>query len=188
LLPKAAKGSGGNHHEALPYTELPAFMRDLRHQGTPRARALELAILTATRTSETRGARWKEFDLAARVWTIPGSRMKEGREHRVPLSGAALQLLAALPRTGDRLFEIGERALYQAVNELRPGITAHGFRSTFRTWAQEQTEFAPEIAEHCLAHITGNASEAAYKRGDAIEKRREVMATWADFCAGSRPR
>jgi integrase len=185
LMPKAKKGGDKQHHEALPYAELPAFMAQLRAvRRTPRAVALELAILTAARSEEARGATWAEFDFKARTWTIPGSRMKGGKEHKVPLSDSALTLLKAMPRKGSQLFKIGGRGMYQCVSALRPGVTVHGFRSTFSTWAQEQTDFASDIVEHCLAHITGDGSEKAYKRGDALDKRRAIMDAWANFCEG----
>ena len=168
------------HHEALPYAEIDEFM--LMLPDTLPAQALKFCILTAARTGEVHKATWSEIDLEARVWTVPAAHMKGRREHKVPLSDDALAILAALPRTGDRVFPIGERALWHVVQKQRPGFAVHGFRATFRTWAQEATNFPSELAEHCLAHIEGSASELAYKRGDAIEKRRQVMDAWAEHC------
>jgi integrase len=187
LLAKKARGESGRH-EALPYREIGKFMVEL-HDARPElaARALEFAILTGARTNEVRGATWAEIDLERRLWTIPASRMKMGKEHRVPLSDVALALLAALPKDRDLLFKIGERGMYHVAKALRPGITTHGFRSTFRDWAYETQPFPREIVEHCLAHIEGPASELAYKRGEALEKRAEVMEAWARFCAQPAP-
>jgi integrase len=180
LLAADAKGAK-SHHEALPYAEIAGFMASI--EDTPVGKALAFTILTAARSSEVRKATWQEIDLQARVWTVPAERMKARREHKVPLSGAAAAILAALPHEGELVFPVGERSLYQAVQRLRPDATLHGFRSTFRDWAYEKTDFPREIAEHCLAHIEGSGSELAYKRGDAIEKRRAVMDAWAAHCA-----
>jgi integrase len=171
-------------HEALPHTEVADFMAQL--PDTLAGKALAFTILTGARTGEALKATWSEFDLRSRLWTVPASHMKERKEHKIPVSDAALAILAGLPSNGEpasRVFPIGAAEMWRVAKKLRPEITVHGFRATFRTWAQETTDFPSETVEHCLAHITGDASERAYKRGDAIEKRREVMAAWADHCA-----
>jgi integrase len=183
VLPKERKVAKVEHHEALPYSEMGAFMAELRNDEKLSARALEFAILTATRAGEVVGATWSEFDLEARTWAIPAERMKAAREHRVPLSDAALALLRALPRTGDRVFSVSRTIVWYAVKRIRPEITVHGFRSSFRDWAGERTGFAREVVEQCLAHAAGDQTELAYRRGDALEKRRQVMDAWAKFCA-----
>ncbi len=173
-----------NHHEALPYAEIADFMLYL--PDTLAAKALAFTILTAARTGEVRKGTWSEIDLEARTWTVPAGHMKARRTHVVPLSDAALAILAALPRTGARVFPIGDREMWRVAKKLRPEIAVHGFRSTFSTWAQDTQPFPVELVEHCLAHITGDASERAYKRGDAIEKRRQVMDAWAAYCGAAR--
>jgi integrase len=181
------------HHAALPYDELPAFMDELRrHPGTA-ARALEFAILTAARSGEVFGARWEEIDLQAKVWTVPGVRMKSGRDHRVPLSSQAMGLLSALPGRTGIVFQ-SPRAGYPLAKMAMLGVlermgrsddaTPHGFRSTFRDWTGDRTAFARDLIEAALAHAIGDKTEAAYRRTDALEKRRLLMEQWADFCAG----
>jgi integrase len=181
------------HHSALKYQEVGAFMADLRNREGSAARALEFAILTAARTGEVLGAKWAEIDEAARVWVVPGNRMKSGREHRVPLSDAALQVLDGMkqnPRESDLVFpSVGKKgpmsnmAMLKLLQRMgRPEITVHGFRSTFRDWAAEETEFRNEVLEMALAHSVGDDVEAAYRRGDMFQKRRAPMDAWADFC------
>jgi integrase len=187
LLPKERKVAPIEHHEALPYGEVAAFMAQLRSDRKLSARVLEFAILTATRAGEVIGATWAEIDFERRVWVIPAERMKAGREHRIPLSEPALALLRALPRTGDKVFPVGAGALWRVAKKLRPEITVHGFRSSFRDWAGERTSFAREVVEQCLAHAAGDQTELAYRRGDALEKRRQVMDAWAKFCAQPVP-
>jgi integrase len=182
LLAADARGEQA-HHAALPYADAAGFMEELRRVDSRIARALEFTILTAARTGEIRKAAWSEFDLGARTWTVPAGHMKGRREHRVPLSDAALTLLTALPKDGAGPFPIGERGMYRVSRKLRPEIAVHGFRSTFRDWAYETQTFPREIVEHCLAHIDGSQSEKAYRRGDALAKRAEVMAAWANHCA-----
>ena len=180
------------HHAALPYAELPAFMDALRARESVSARALELTILTATRTSETIGAQWSELDLEAGVWTVPAARMKAKRDHRVPLSPRAVELLRALPRLGDFVFingggrPLSNMAMLELVRGVRPGLTVHGFRSTFSDWARDRTNYARDVIEQALAHIIKDKSEAAYRRGDALDKRRRLMAEWSRYCE-SRP-
>jgi integrase len=179
LLARPAKKVQGEHHNALPYAALPAFMAELRAKDGMPARALEFLILTAARRDEVRLAQWAEIDLAGRVWTIPGERMKIGREHRVPLSEPATTLLQALPRRGPYLFPGRGSALAQntmlhllKVQLGRAGeATVHGFRSCFVDWATEQTNFPSEVREMALAHVVGDKVEAAYRRGDLFEKR-----------------
>jgi integrase len=204
VLPKPRKVTAIVHHPALPYDQIPAFLTALRRRAGMGARALEFAILTAARSGEVRGARWSEVDLAAGVWTIPAARMKARREHRVPLSAPALQLLAALPkmegealvfpssRRGTPLSNMAMAAHVRGMNgpekiwQSRDGdaIVPHGFRSSFRDWAAEVTHYPHEMAELALAHTVGSKVEAAYRRGDMFEKRRQMMADWAAWCGG----
>jgi integrase len=175
-----------DHLAALPYEQMAAFMVELRAVDTLPARALEFLVLTAARSGEVAGATWVEID--ADVWTVPPERMKAGREHVVPLSQAALAILAELPRTGDLIFgKLVNNSMHRVLRSLRKTVTVHGFRSAFSTWAGEETEFAREVIEECLAHETGNAVERAYRRGNALAKRRVVMAAWAAYCGGETP-
>lgn len=196
LFPQRGKVAAVRHHAALPWGEMPDFMRGLRGRTGSGARALEFAILAAARSGEVRGARWGEVDLEAAVWTIPAARMKAGREHRVPLSEAALAVLRAVrvltkdPKPGDLVFPgakqgvpLSDMSLTAVLRRMGRGdLTAHGFRSTFRDWAGEATGHPSEVAEMALAHAVGNKVEAAYRRGDLFEKRRRVMADWAAYC------
>jgi integrase len=171
------------HHEALPWRELPAFMALLRSRESLSARALEFTILTAARTGETIGATWDEFDLDARVWTIPAGRMKAKVEHKVPLSDRAVAILNTLPRDGDRVFQISNMAMLEVVRGTsHKGCTVHGFRSTFRDWAGESTGFPREIIEFALAHKLPDRVEAAYRRESGVEKRRKLLQAWASYC------
>jgi integrase len=185
LLPKRSRVRRVAHHAALPYAELPAFMVELRRAEGIAARALEFAILTAARTGEVLGATWSEIDAAGRLWAIPGERMKGGREHRVPLSEPASAILAGLERKGSgRVFGMGKTAMLDLLGRLRSECTVHGFRSTFADWCTEQTSFPSEVRELALAHVVGSAVEQAYRRGDQFERRRQLMAAWASWCAG----
>jgi integrase len=196
MLPRFSKARTVQHYKALPYGEIGSFMEQLRGQDGSPAHALELLILTATRTSETLKARWREIDLEAGVWTIPPERMKAGREHRIPLSSAALSLLKSLPRVRecDYLFPgakldkpLSNMAMLALLERMGfSHITAHGFRSTFRDWAAEVTSYQQEVAEMALAHTISNKVEAAYRRGDLFEKRRGLMEAWARQCATPR--
>jgi integrase len=186
-LPSRSKFARG-HHDAVPYAEMPSFMDELRQRAGVSARALELCILTAARTGEIIGAKWSEFDLQAELWTIPAERMKSGREHRVPLSDRVIKVLSALPRGGEFVF-LGARAgtpissMLEVVRGMRgKGATVHGFRSTFRDWAAEQTSYPNELCEIALAHAVSDKTEKAYRRGDMMEKRRRLMADWAAYC------
>lgn len=192
LLPARRKVVSVKHLPALPYAELPSFMGRLRELRGIEGGALEFAILTAARSGEVIHARWSEIDLTARMWTISPGRMKRHREHRVPLSSRAVEILENLPRDGGEYVFIGRRAgkplfegaLLKVVERLgRSEVTVHGFRSTFRDWASEQTAYSSEMCEMALAHAVSNKVEAAYRRGDMLEKRRRLMADWAAYCA-----
>ncbi len=193
VLPTKTKVRRIKHHAALPYGELPAFMAALRSQPGFAARALEFAILTGARTNEALGATWSEIDLVAGTWVVPAERMKAHREHRVPLSDAAVELLAGLLREGDYLFPgakagqpLSNMALLMTLRRMGRGcLTAHGFRSTFRDWAAETTAHPGDVVEMALAHTIGSQVEAAYRRGDLFEKRRRLMQEWAAFCGTS---
>jgi integrase len=192
LLPKKSKISRVAHHAALPYPELPEFMAELRQQDGVSSRALEFAILTAARTGEVIGARWSEIDLEARLWTVPASRMKAGKEHRVPLSDAALAILkdmhairqaAAFVFPGVRAGRtLSNMSLIAVLRRMGRAMTAHGFRSSFRDWAAERTGFPAEVAEMALAHVVGDKVEAAYRRGAMLDKRRQLAEAWARYC------
>ena len=199
LLPKKTKIRRIQHHAALPYAELPGFMIELRRQQGVAACALEYLILTAGRTSEVIGARWPEINFGERLWTIPAERMKGSRAHRVPLSGPALAVLERMASVRQNQFVFGgERravdgdvagrpisnmAMLMLLRRMgRVDLTAHGFRSTFRDWAAERTTFSAEVAEMALAHAVADKVEAAYRRGDLFEKRRELAEEWGRFC------
>ncbi len=197
LLPQRSKVQRVEHHAALAYDEIGAFMAELRQQQSVAARALEFAILTAARTGEVIGARWDEINTTERLWTVPAERMKADREHRVPLSDAAMAIIEqmAAGRSGEVVFPGGKvgrplsnMALLMllrrmAGEEKRWGdLTAHGFRSSFRDWAAERTNFPAEVAEMALAHSVSDKVEAAYRRGDLFQKRRQLAEAWAAFC------
>jgi integrase len=189
LLAAPTKINEKRHHAAMPYNELPAFLSDLRQHEGVGARALEFAILTAARLGEVVGAQRSEIDLAAKVWTIPANRMKGGKEHRVPLSSAAIALQKALPtESGNPNLFIGARGdrTSQAAVTVLPkrlgyDVTVHGFRSTFADWCHERTGANGMIVEMCLAHTVGSDVERSYRRTDLFEKRRKLMADWAAF-------
>ncbi len=189
LLPATGKIAKVEHRKALPYREVPRLMAELRKNSSTSARALMFTILTGARTSETREATHDEIDRKAKVWIVPASRMKAGREHRVPLTDEALALIQSDPSDSSYLFPspygyaLSSMAMLQLLRGLRDdGVTVHGFRSSFRDWAAEQTDFPREVVEACLAHAMGDAAELAYKRTDFLERRREVMEAWAAFC------
>jgi integrase len=192
LLPDRAKVAKVEHLPALPYADLPDFLAALRQRDGIPARALEFTILTAARPGEVLLADWSEIDFAARLWAVPGTRMKAGRDHRVPLSDAALALLAALPEphsgpvfAGRPGKPIGRNALMKELRRMDRGdLSVHGFRSVFRDWAAEATEFPGEVCEAALAHAIGDKTEAAYRRGDLLERRRLLMAAWAAYGSG----
>lgn len=192
LLPKPTKVQKVEHHAALPYREIGAFMADLRQRQGMSVLALEFSILTCARTSETIGATWAEIDLANRVWIVPATRMKAEKEHRVPLVDRAIEILQELqPLGGTYVFPgpkpekpLSNMGMLQLLKRMeRPDLTVHGFRSTFRDWAAEQTNFPSELAEMALAHTVSNRVEAAYRRGDMFEKRRKLAEAWAKYCA-----
>lgn len=190
LLPPRKKGPK-RHHPAMPFGDVPGFMERLRALPALSARALELTILTAARTSEVLQAHWSEFDLERGIWTVSADRMKAGREHRVPLSPAALALLQQRQAEDGFMFpgNVEGKPLSNMSMEMclrRMGMshyTVHGFRSSFRDWVGEETSFPREVAEQALAHVVGSAVERAYRRGDSFEKRRSLMGAWADHCS-----
>lgn len=194
MLPKQPKLTRG-HHAALAYAEMPRFMSDLRGRHAMAARALEFTILTASRTSETLAARWAEIDLDERVWVVPPERMKAGREHRVPLEESALDLLRILklPRLkpSDLVFpglkrglSLSTGAMERVLDRMDVDVTVHGFRSSFSDWAHEQTQTPDMIIEMCLAHVVGSETSRAYRRGDAFNRRRDLMRLWDRYLAG----
>jgi integrase len=187
-LAKRNKARTVRHLPALPYAEMGAFMAALRTVNSIPARALELTILCATRTNETLGARWDEVDVDARLWIIPAARTKRDREHRVPLSDAAMHVFEAMAaiRQDARIFLIGRDGMRRCLQDIRPGVTPHGFRSTFRSWAGGWTTHPRDVCERALGHSIGSAVEQAYQRDALIAKRRVLMADWADFCASDR--
>jgi integrase len=189
LLPRKNR-SKVDHHAALAYDELPATWQKLTRLRSASARAMQFLILTAARSGEARGATWNEFDLGKGIWTVPGDRMKAGREHRVPLSPQATEIIKMMQQTqvSDYVFPGGKEdrpltdmAMSMCLRDVAHGVTVHGFRSTFRDWVGEETEFPREVAEAALAHNVGDATERAYRRGDALERRRTLMEAWADF-------
>lgn len=189
LLTKPVKLSRG-HHPALPYADLPKFMAELRSREGVSLRALEFTILTAAREGMTLGASWEEIDLQARLWTVPATRMKTGKEHRIPLGDRAVEILSGVDGLSDRwLFPgpvsgrpLSNMGMDMALRRLRTNATVHGFRSTFRDWAGDCTDFSREVAEAALAHAVGNQVELAYRRGDALQKRKAMMEGWDQFC------
>lgn len=182
-----------NHYAALEFKHMQGFMADLRKRDGFGARALEFTILTAARSGEVRGATWREIDFEERLWIVPSSRMKAKKEHRVPLSDAAMAILFAMPREEDKPDNIifannkggalSDMSLTAVLKRMKVDVTAHGFRSTFRDWAAERTSHSPEAIEMALAHTIRNQVEAAYRRGDLLEKRRQLMDDWDSFCS-----
>ena len=203
ILPARSKLRKVIHYPALPFSEMPAFVAELRQQQGMAARALQFVIFTVGRSNEILGARWREIDESAKVWAVPSERMKAGRAHRVPLSDPALAILESArplavmrdgrPDPDAPLFPGERRALPLSSTAMRAllrrmkreSVTVHGMRSAFRDWVSEATAFQGELAEGALAHLTGDAAERAYRRGDALDRRRELMAAWARFCDGS---
>lgn len=200
LLATISRSSRTRNHPSLPWQRIAAFMAALGAREGISARAVEFCILTACRSGEVRGARWAEFDLAGKVWTIPAERMKARREHQVPLSDAALALLESMPKDGEIVFAgikgqpLSDMSLTAVIRRMNgddkpvwvdangDGVTVHGFRSTFRMWAAETTNYPREVAEHALAHQLPDAVERAYQRGSQFTKRAALMADWAAFC------
>ncbi|UNK78336.1 integrase arm-type DNA-binding domain-containing protein [Sphingopyxis granuli] len=193
ILPARSRLTRG-HHKAMPYDAIPVFLTQLRERDAMAALALEFVILTAARTNEALGATWGEVDLEKAIWTIPAARMKAGKEHRVPLSPRAIEILEAVkPLQKANLFPTDKRgslstmAMTMLLRRMKQDCTVHGFRSSFRDWSAECTGYAHEVCEMALAHVIGNKSEAAYRRGDLFEKRRRLMADWAIYCASGGP-
>lgn len=193
LLPGQKKGPR-RHHAAMPFAEVPGFMAKLKNVSALSARALELTILTAARTSEVLQATWSEFDLEGKTWVVGAERMKAGREHHVPLSSAAVTLLKALKTDDEFVFPgqtegkpLSNMSMEMCLRRMKMAhYTVHGFRSSFRDWVGEETNYSREVAEMALAHVVGSATERSYRRGNAFEKRRALMADWAAYCAGGK--
>ena len=196
MLPAAGSVANAGHHSALPVGDIGAFIKTLRSQAGMSARALEFTIPTAARSGEVRGARWNEIDRDAATWTVPGDRMKAGKEHRVPLSDAALAVLDTLPHedrnalvfASPRGGMLSDMSLTAVLRRMKVDAVPHGFRSSFRDWCAERTNYPREVAEMTLAHAIGDKVEAAYRRGDLFEKRRRLMKDWAAFCANPETR
>ena len=195
LLPARSKVRAVTHHAALPYSEIGAFMRDLRKMEGASAAALEFLVLTVARTAEIIGARWPEIDLKNSIWVVPAARMKSGRDHRVPLSSTTIAVLTRMASSKDDYVfpgrapgaPLSNMALLMTLGRMNHGnITAHGFRSTFRDWAAECTNSPREVVEMALAHVIEDKTEAAYRRGDLFDKRRQLMDAWADYCGQPR--
>jgi integrase len=199
VLPAPEKVAPVEHHAALPWQQMPAFWTALRERTGAGALCLQFAILTAARSGEARGAQWSEIDLEGSVWTIPAGRMKAGKAHRVPLSDAAKNVLRLAAegrdkqdaglifpglKRGHRMSDMTLGAVLKRMG--RADLTAHGFRSSFRDWAAEATDAPNHVVEQALAHAIGNSVEAAYRRGDLLERRRTLMAEWAEFCEGQQ--
>ena len=197
LLPQQSK-RGRGHHAAMPYEKVPAFLAEVRKRDAIAALAIEFTILTAARTGEVIGATWDELDLDERVWSIPGPRMKGRRLHRVPLSKRAFEILKKLRKlqTGEFVFPgrkagrpLSNMGMEMILRRMKvTDATMHGFRSSFRDWVGNETDFPREVAEAALAHVVGDAAEQAYRRGDALEKRRLLMQAWAAYCICEKKR
>ena len=193
LLPRRPKMSRG-HHAAMPYEKVAEFIKQIRKHATVGALAIEFTVLTAARTGEVLGATWDEFDIKSAVWTIPAARMKSGRVHRVPLSDRAVAIIKKLEKMRSAEFVFPGRKADRPLSNMSMEMvlrrmkiedsTMHGFRSSFRDWVGNETHFPREVAEAALAHVVGDAAEQAYRRGDALEKRRELMEAWANYCDG----
>lgn len=196
VLPAARKVTKRVHHAAAPYIDVPRIMAALRDKDFMSAYCLRFTILTATRSGEARGALWSEIDLDGRVWTIPGSRMKAEREHRIPLCDEAIAILWVMQRwrlndakrvfPGSRGGLLSDVALNKTLHAIAPDITMHGFRSAFRDWGAETTSYPSAVLELALAHVNPNRVEAAYQRSDLFERRRELMVVWGRYCGDSR--
>jgi integrase len=195
LLPKRQRLTR-KHHAAMNYPDVPTFIADLQTRNATAALALEFIILTAARSGEVLGARWEELDLERAVWTVPPKRMKGGREHRVPLPKRALEIAAAIQKSGDSEFvfagqkpgkSLSANVLQMMLRRMKiKDATVHGFRSAFRDWAAECTNFPNEVCEAALAHVIENKAEAAYRRGDLFEKRRKLMEAWGAYCGRTK--
>ena len=190
VLPSLAKIRDVKHHAALPYPEIADFIKRLRARNGTAAVALEFLILTSARSGEVRGATWQEFDLRKREWTVPAERMKARKEHRIPLSDRAVEILALMPngKPNEIVFKaarggiLSDMTLGAVLKRMEVPVTPHGFRSTFRDWSGETTAFPREVIEHALAHQLRDKAEAAYARGTLLDKRRDLMTAWAEYC------
>jgi integrase len=197
LLPKPSKLARG-HHAAMPYEEIASFLGELRGRQSTAALALELCILTAARSGEILGMRWSEIDMQTKTWTVPAARMKAGREHRVPLSLRTIDILHGLSQARDSEFVFPGQTRGKPLSSMAMGMllrrmkvsnaTVHGFRSSFRDWAGNVSNFPRELVETALAHLVGDKAEQAYRRSDALEKRRRLMDAWAAYCLSPRTR
>ena len=192
-LPKPSKVTKVKHHDAMPYADVPGFVVELRGKTTVTARVLEWTILAASRSDEALGAEWSEIDVDKRAWTIPAARMKADADHRVPLTDRMVEILTNQSRIGKLVFptpghgskKLSQPAMWKLLRSIRSSSeTVHGFRSSFRDWAAEQTAYPSDVIEMALAHTIANKVEAAYRRGDLFEKRRALMVDWASYCAG----
>ena len=190
LLARPSKLTRG-HHAAMPYEQVAAFVVQLRQRQAAAALAVEFCILTGARSGEVLGARWSEIDRDKKIWTVPATRMKAGREHRVPLSGRALAIVEQLveAKRGDFVFvgqgrdkPLSNMAMNKVLRRIGTDVTVHGFRSSFRDWAGNETGYPRELIETALAHVIGDKAEQAYRRSDALEKRRQLMEAWASYC------
>jgi integrase len=196
LLPAPKRVSKPAHHAALDYREIPSVMKDLRARDGVAARALELCILAANRTSETLGAKWTEIDLDEKLWIVEASRTKAHKEHRIPLSGRAIEILTEMAaiRQGEHVFPgrrgrtLDKDTLAVMLSRMGRTETVHGFRATFSTWSATETHFSREVREMALGHAVGTAVEQAYQRGDMFQKRRALMEAWAAYCQPSGER
>jgi integrase len=190
LLPGPSKLTRG-HHAAMPYEDVAGFVAELREREATAALALEFCILTAARSGEVLGARWSEIDRDKKIWTVPATRMKAGREHRVPLPGRALAVVGQLAeaKQGDFVFPgqrrdkpLSNKAMDRVLRRVGTDVTVHGFRSSFRDWAGNETGYPRELIETALAHVIGDRAEQAYRRSDALERRRDLMTAWESYC------
>jgi integrase len=189
LLPDQSKVSPTKHLAALPYEDVPRLMKRLRDVPETASLALQFTILTAGRTSETRLARWSEFDLQSRTWIVPAARMKKGREHRVPLCDSAITIIKSMPKRGEYVFAgtkknkpFEKNGMLKLLGRLGVSVTTHGFRSAFRDWGSEATDYPNEMLEMAIAHIISDKTEASYRRGDLLKKRHRLMADWGAYC------
>ncbi len=193
VMGRQPKKGDDAHHAAMPYKDVPALMAQLRDRTNISARALEFTILTAARTGETLGATWSEFDIDRATWTIPGARMKAGKEHVVPLSDRAVEILRSLKRAGDLVFPgtkadrpLSNMSLAMVLRRLRDGVTVHGFRSSFRDWAGERA-YPRDVVEAALAHGLRDKTEASYLRTNYLDQRRPIMDQWSRFLSSANP-
>ena len=193
LLPARSKVRAVKHLEAMPYADVPKFMSALAQRKATAASALRFLILTGARAGEVLGAKWDEIDLGAKLWTVPASRMKAGKQHQVPLCDAAMAELEKMRAIhindyifpGEHVSRLPHNSLWMVLRRMNVAVTTHGFRSSFRDWAGEETHFPREVCEAALAHSIENKTEAAYRRGTALEKRRELMQAWAKYLVGA---